>query len=76
MINYWGIVAPAGTPRDIGTKLNAEVQKLLAQGDVRARLEREGAELVSGPPERLGTMIERDLTSRRKLIAEARLALQ
>jgi tripartite-type tricarboxylate transporter receptor subunit TctC len=76
VINYWGIVAPAGTPREIVAKLNGEVQKLLAQPDVRARLEREGAELVSGPPERLGAMIERDLTSWRKLITEARLALQ
>jgi tripartite-type tricarboxylate transporter receptor subunit TctC len=76
VINYWGIVAPVGTPREIVAKINGEVQKLLAQPDVRARLEREGAEIVSGPPERLGAMIERDLTSWRKLIVEARLALQ
>ncbi len=50
VINYWGIVAPVGTPREIVAKINGEVQKLLAQPDVRARLEREGAELVSGPP--------------------------
>ena len=51
-------------------KLNAEVRKLLAQADVRARLEREGVELVPGAPEQLGTMIEADLTGWKKLIAD------
>ena len=70
VINYWGIVAPAGTSPDIVARLNADVQKVLAQPDVRARLEREGAEIVSGPPERLGAIIETDLNAWRKLIAE------
>jgi tripartite-type tricarboxylate transporter receptor subunit TctC len=76
VINYWGIVAPVGTPNAIVAKVNGEVQKLLAQPDIRSRLEREGAEVVSGPPERLGAMIERDLADWRKLIVEARLVLQ
>jgi len=70
VINYWGIVAPAGTSPEIVAKLNADVQKVLAQPDVRSRLEREGAEIVSGPPERLGAIIETDLAAWRKLIAE------
>jgi len=73
VVNYWGIVAPAGTPRDVVAKLNAASQTLLAQPDVKARLEREGAELVPGAPERLGALIERDLAGWRRLIAEAKL---
>ena len=76
VINYWGIVAPAGTPRDVVTKLNAVVQKVLAQPDVKARLEREGVELVPGAPERLGAIIERDLVRWRRLIVEANLQLE
>ena len=76
VINYWGIVAPAGTPREIIAKLNAEVNRVLAQQDVRERLEREGAEIVAGPPERLGTIIEADLASWKKLIADAKLQLE
>ena len=53
VINYWGIVAPAGTPAAIIARLNAETRKVLAQPDVRERLEREGAEIISGPPQRL-----------------------
>ncbi len=76
VINYWGIVAPAGTPREIVTRLNVEVNRVLAQPDVKARLDREGAEIVSGPPERLGTIIETDLASWKLLIADAKLELQ
>ena len=76
VINYWGIVAPAGTPRDAIAKLNAETRRVLAQADVRERLEREGAELIPGEPERLGVLIAGDLANWKKLIAEARLAFE
>jgi len=76
VINYWGIVAPLGTSREVVAKLNAEVTKILAHPDVRERLEREGAELIPGPPERLGALIETDLVSWKKLITEARLQLE
>jgi tripartite-type tricarboxylate transporter receptor subunit TctC len=76
VINYWGIVAPAGTPPAIVAKLNAEVQKVLAQPEVRERLEREGAEIISGPPERLATLIEADLAGWKKLIVEAKITLE
>jgi tripartite-type tricarboxylate transporter receptor subunit TctC len=75
VINYWGIVAPAGTPPEIVARLNAETQKVLAQPDVRERLEREGAELIPGAPRDLGAIIEADLRAWKKLIADARLQL-
>ncbi len=76
VVNYWGIVAPVGTPQEVVAKLNAATQKVLAQPDVKARLEREGAELIPGPPERLGGVIERDLAGWKKLIADAKLVFE
>jgi tripartite-type tricarboxylate transporter receptor subunit TctC len=76
VINYWGIMAPVGTPREAIARVNAGVQQVLAQPDVKARLEREGAELIPGAPERLGALVERDLASWRRLITEARLAFE
>ena len=73
VINYWGIVAPAGTPHDIVVRVNRETMRVLAQPDVRERLEKEGAELIPGPPEKLATLIETDLRNWKRLIAEARL---
>ena len=75
VINYWGIVAPTGTPREIVTRLNKEVTAMLAQAAMKARLEREGAELAPGPPERLGALMETDLIGWKKLISEAKLQL-
>jgi tripartite-type tricarboxylate transporter receptor subunit TctC len=75
VINYWGIVAPAGTPREIIARLNAEMNGVLAQPDARERLGKEGAEIIAGPPERLGSIIEADLAAWKKLIAEAKLLL-
>ena len=76
VINYWGIVAPAGTPREAIARLNAETRRVLAQPDVRERLEREGAELIPGDPADLGALIANDLASWKKLIAEARLTFE
>jgi len=76
VINYWGIVAPAGTSQDIVVKINDGVQKVLAQPDVRERLEREGAELISGPPDRLGAIIARDLHKWKKLVSDIRMTLE
>jgi tripartite-type tricarboxylate transporter receptor subunit TctC len=76
VINYWGIVAPAGTPAAIVARLNAETQKVLAQPEVRERLEREGAEIISGLPERLGALIEADLAGWKKLIVDAKITLE
>jgi tripartite-type tricarboxylate transporter receptor subunit TctC len=75
VINYWGMVAPTGTPADIVARLNAETQKVLAQPDVKTRLEAEGAEIIAGPPDRLGTLIQSDLERWKKLIADAKLTL-
>jgi len=76
VINYWGIVAPAGTPREPIARLAAEVKRILAQPDVRERLEREGAELTPGEPAELGALIAKDLASWKKLITEARLTFE
>jgi tripartite-type tricarboxylate transporter receptor subunit TctC len=76
VINYWGIVAPAGTPREPVARIAAEVRVVLAQPDVRERLEREGAELIPGEPALLGALIARDLASWKKLITEARLTFE
>ncbi|MFI4925747.1 MAG: Bug family tripartite tricarboxylate transporter substrate binding protein, partial [Vicinamibacteria bacterium] len=76
VINYWGIVAPAGTPREPIARIAAEVKRILAQPDVRERLEREGAELIPGEPADLGMLIAKDLASWKKLITEARLTFE
>jgi tripartite-type tricarboxylate transporter receptor subunit TctC len=56
--NSWnGIVAPAGTPRGIVTKLNGAIVKVLQSPDLRETLTADGAEPVSNTPEQFATLI-------------------
>jgi len=48
---YFGIVAPTGTPREIVTRLNAEIGKALGVPEVRQTLLKLGAEPLGGTPE-------------------------
>ncbi len=50
-VAWFGLAAPAGTPREILMKLNAEVVKALAQPEVRQRLIDTGSEIIGSSPE-------------------------
>jgi len=74
--NYWGIVAPVGVPAEVVAKLNREIQKILGEPEVRERLEREGAEVSDGSPDRLGQIIAHDLARWKKLVNDIGMALE
>lgn len=74
--NYWGLVAPAGTPSAIVNRLNAEVQKFLSHKDVQERLSNDGVDLTPGGPERLATFIANDYNGWKKLVADAKLKVE
>ena len=73
--NYWGLVAPVGTSAAIINRLNAEVQKFLAQRDVQERLAGDGVDLTPGGPDRLAAFIAHDYNGWKKLVADIRLKL-
>ena len=51
---WFGVVGPAGMPRDVVTRLNTEINKILLLPDVRERFQAGGVEPVGGPPEKFG----------------------
>jgi tripartite-type tricarboxylate transporter receptor subunit TctC len=55
---WFGLVAPAGTPREVIQKLNAEVTKILAMPDVRERFLAQGVEPLGSTPEEFGAHIK------------------
>ncbi len=60
--NTWlGLVAPAGTPRDIVAKLSAETHKALNAPDVKERLLAQGVEPVGSTPEQFAAHIESEM---------------
>jgi len=51
---------PAGTPKDVVTTLNAEINKLLATPDMKAAIIAQGAEPQSMTPEQFGALLKTD----------------
>jgi tripartite-type tricarboxylate transporter receptor subunit TctC len=52
-VGWFGVAAPAATPREIVTKLNTEIVRGLAAADVKERISTLGAELTTSTPEEL-----------------------
>jgi tripartite-type tricarboxylate transporter receptor subunit TctC len=54
---WYGILAPAGTAREIVMKLNAEIRRIMQTPELRARLDNEGAIPAAGSPEEFAAFI-------------------
>jgi len=74
--SWYGILAPAGTPREIVMKLNGELSNALEQPEVRASLLAEGAEPAGGSPEALAAHIRAEKERLGKLIRDAKIRLE
>ncbi len=68
---WFGLVAPAGTPREIVQKLNAEVLKILAMPDVRERFLAQGVEPLGSTPEQFGEHIKAQMAKWGKVVRDA-----
>jgi len=66
-----GFLAPAGTPKAIVTKLNAEINAALKMPDVRTKLETAGIEVQGGTPQDYAALIKSDLAKWSKVIKAA-----
>ena len=66
-----GFLAPAGTPKAIVAKLNAEINAALKLPDVRTKLEAAGIEIQGGTPEAYAALIKSDLAKWDKVVKEA-----
>lgn len=65
---WFGILAPAGTPREIVRRLNGEIGKALQSDDLRKRLSGLGGEVAGGTPEAFGQHLRREIEKWGKLI--------
>ena len=69
--SYQGLLAAAGTPRDIVGKLNAELTRILNTADMKAFLAKQGTEVRAGTPEALGEFIKSEKARWAKVVKEA-----
>jgi tripartite-type tricarboxylate transporter receptor subunit TctC len=69
--NWYGLLAPAGTPKTIVNKLNREIAKVLQMPEVKERLYTQGIETLSSTPEQFGAYIKSETIKWAKVIKES-----
>jgi tripartite-type tricarboxylate transporter receptor subunit TctC len=76
-LDAWaGLVAPAGTPPDVVTKLNVALRKIIDSPDVQAKFKNVGFEGFSSTPEELGDYIKAQLVEWGKMVKDANIQAQ
>ena len=68
---WYGVLAPAGTPKALIDRYNAEFNAILQQPNVRAVLDKQGLVTQGGPPERLAALIAKDRVRWAKVVKDA-----
>ena len=76
--NIWfGLFAPAGTPPDVVAKINAAVQRILADPEFDQKyISRNSYQRMSGPPASLAAVVARDSARWKKVIADANITVE
>jgi tripartite-type tricarboxylate transporter receptor subunit TctC len=75
-VTWYGLFAPAGTPREIVSRLNAQVAKILAEPELAKRFAGQGAEPLSNSPDQLAQYRRAEYERWRKLIATMKLKME
>ena len=75
VLNYFGLVAPQGTPVPVVERLNAAIARVVALPDVRERLARDAIEPAAGSPAQLGRFLAQDYAAWQRVVAAQKLAI-
>lgn len=73
---WYGIFAPAGTPKPVVDKLNQAFVNILAKEDVQKSLISQGYEVASSTPEEFAEMVKADVEMWKKVVKEANVKVQ
>lgn len=71
--NWYGLVAPAGTPADVIATLSSALAKVMARPDVKQQLEKAGMEATSSSPAQFGQLMNGERTKWGNLIRKANI---
>ena len=74
-IAWYGVVAPAGTPKEIVAKLNGEMVRIANMPDIKQRLMEMGSPPVAGTPEQFGALIRSEIPKWAKVVKQANVSL-
>ena len=70
-VQWYGVLAPAKTPKEIITRLHGEITRVLQQPDVKERIAGDGADPVGSTPEEFARFIQSELTKWAKVARDA-----
>jgi tripartite-type tricarboxylate transporter receptor subunit TctC len=73
--SWQGVVAAAGTPKDIVGRLNGEISRILGTPDMKENLAKQGAEVYTMTPEQLGNWLKTEIDKWAKVVKAANLKL-
>jgi tripartite-type tricarboxylate transporter receptor subunit TctC len=73
---WYGLLAPAKTPRETILQINAELSKMLARADVRETLAQQAAEPMGSTPEAFGAHIQREIARWARVIKAAGVPIE
>ena len=68
---WFGVLAPAGTPRDIIGRLNTEIVKVLNSPDIKDRFAKQGVEVRTSTPEQFSEFLKSEVARWAKVIKDA-----
>ncbi|MDO8449407.1 MAG: tripartite tricarboxylate transporter substrate binding protein [Rhodoferax sp.] len=73
---WFGVLAPAATPRDVVTRLNTEIVKIINSPEFKKKMDDIGAEPIGNTPEQMARQIKDDTERFAKLVKEARVSIE
>ena len=68
---WFGVLTVAGTPREIVSRLNAEMVKILTSAEVKERFGKIGVEVVAGTPEHFSGFLKSEVERWAKVVRDA-----
>lgn len=76
MSQWYAMFAPAKTPRAVIERLNREMNGVLADKAVQKKIEDQGAEVETGTPEQLGTLVQKEVVRWKGVVAAAKITVE
>ncbi len=73
---WFGVLAPAGTPKDVTQRLSSEMQKIIQSPEFRQRMADIGAEPIGNTPEQRARQIRDESEKFAKLVKEAKVVIE
>ena len=73
VIHWYGIWGPRGMPRDIVSRWNSEIARILQTEEMKNRARAEGLEIAGGPPKEFADIVKRDIEKWRRVMKEAKI---